>query len=1035
MYSDTSLSGEDMPHSVIRYVQTDKGRTKFEFRKGLDLSFPCHNRHPASHFISRIRKWMPLEDVIISMSSAGNEAALLTNSQTPLNKDPEQSQIINQYNLTTFEQDGRRAALPISVADQLSDTVAIGTAVDFSSDEKVYQPIPGDDILTGDSPHPLPGYMALNHEGVLSYWWFVNDEALRRKEGATPCPGLVAIDGGNVTSAISSPAPVPYSAQKPFAQQSPGFGAAAFQKPAAPAFGPPPTPAGPKFGSGTAAPAFGGRSLLGNSASPWGQKPAQPAFGSATPAAFGSASSLSRAGSVWGAPPASTSVEPKATPFGGAAAAGSGFAKLGSDASPFAGFAGNAPSKPAFAAQSPFGTTPMQSFGSTVSIDSATGGSTIGSRSVFGAPAYDSTSRQSSVFGRQASEKINDQDMSDATPAKPSGLGLAGTPFKLGSTFEPGKSDRERGVGEDAKTSIGNFGSLTSNLDHQPAEPRKALFGEIVNPNQQPPPMPTPISERIVAQAQTPDPEPPQVTSKPIPSPATGTSSGTLSVRSLLHDQPLDKSPDIAPRASSRASDSAKESGDEGDVESGEELDSGLGSNESSPTGTPVRRAQEVTPAASRTAPGSSPEILTGSSIVGEAESPTAPKAEGVASAVRMGEVLPPAPTPPAATQATSQIPSFGHKSTTPAGLPQQTYHRFPPPKAQESPRSPSPVRQPIGLTKPPPNFRPSPIPEGAGTPGSERANEAVPSVEDETTTDALEDDEDERIRATLAQPVRPTLRLDAFLAHQDYAGRVTHCGVGGNVERVYRDVNGMLDTLGLNARALAAFVAGQEAFAPESDSARDVEHLDHAKAVRIMADGDQDEEDQDEDDEKRPWTLDELPRAAAAADRLAARVDRERVRSVLDALADLATAQRDVRARRDDVRRVRAFVEQARRADEPGFDGGEEGSVGSVGGAVGAAAAGGRASSAPLDAAWVALQRRLRARRAEALRKVAEAEDGATVARARLAARAAGAEADAETSGAGGASAGQSPPARALVGGRGRRCRRSRRSRRRSAR
>jgi nucleoporin NUP159 len=1004
-----------MPESTIRYVQTDKGRTKFEFREGLDLSFPFHSRNPASHFISRIRKWTPLEDVVITLSAAGTQTALITNSQTPLTKDPEQSKIVNQYNVTTFEQDGRRAALPISVADQMSDTVAIGTAVDFSSDEKVYQPIPGDDILTGDSPHPLPGYVALNHEGVLSYWWFVNDEALRRKEGATPCPGLVAIDGGAVTSAVSPPAPAAFAAPKsPFAQQTPGFGTPAFQKPAAaafgaPSFGTPSTPAAPFGSSGTAAPAFGGPSLLGGSSSPWAQKPAQatpPAFGSATPAAaFGSASGLGRSGSVWGAPPATptATIEPKASPFGGAAAAGSGFAKLGSAASPFAGFAGST-SKSAFAAPavpSSFGTTPLQSFGSTVSIDSATGGSTIGSRSVFGAPTLDSISRQSSVFGRQASEKINDSDMSDAqTPAKPIASGIGSSPFKLGSTFRPGTTAKEQGVGEDAKSPFGNFGSLSSNLHNevQPVEPKKALFGEIVSPNQKPPPMPTPLSKQIVAH--TPDPEPPQVTSKPIPSPATGTSSGSLSVRSLVNDQPLEKSPDIAQR---RTSDSAKESGDEGDVESGEEVDSGLGSNESSPRGTPVRRPQDHTPAPARTALASSPpEILTGSSIVGghqssPEESPIAPKTvlPEVASAVRRGvDVLPPAPTPPAPVGAKSHVPLFGHKSTTPAGLPQQGYHRFPPPKAQESPRSPSPVRHQPGTTKPP-NFRPSPIPEGAGTPQSEPASVPGPDDDGLVGADALEDDEDERIRAALAQPVRPTLRLDPFLAHQDYAGRVTHCGVGGNVERVYRDVNGMLDTLGLNARALAAFVAGQEAFAPESDSARDIEHLEHAKAARYTADYDEEDE-QDEEDERRPWTLDELPRVAAAADRLAARVDRERVRSVLDALADLAAARRDVKARRDDVRRIRAFIEQARRADAGELEGG--------GGAVGSMAAARKRAAAPLDAAWLALQRGLRARRAEALRRIAEAEDGATVARAKLAARAAAGDGESEASSVGSA-------------------------------
>ena len=437
--------------------------------------------------------------------------------------------------------------------------------------------------------------MALNHEGVLSYWWFVNDEALRRKEGATPCPGLVAIDGGNVTSAVSSPAPAAFAAQKsPFAQQTPGFGAAAFQKARCSGVRPSANACRTEVRLGHC------RACLWRAIAAWrlgvtvGAKARATGFRKRYPC-----------GRIWvgeqpksrrfrvGRPASHTDrlIEPKATPFGGAAVAGSGFAKLGSAASPFAGFAGST-SKSAFAAPavpSSFGTTPLQSFGSTVSIDSATGGSTIGSRSVFGAPTLDSMSRQSSVFGRQASEKINDSDMSDAqTPAKPIASGIGSSPFKLGSTFQPGTTAKEQGVGEDAKSPFGNFGSLSSNLHNevQPVEPKKALFGEIVSPNQKPPPMPTPLSKQIVAH--TPDPEPPQVTSKPIPSPATGTSSGSLSVRSLVNDQPLEKSPDIAQR---RASDSAKESGDEGDVESGEEVDSGLGSNESSPRGTPVRRA------------------------------------------------------------------------------------------------------------------------------------------------------------------------------------------------------------------------------------------------------------------------------------------------------------------------------------------------------------------------------------------------------------------------------------------------------------
>jgi nucleoporin NUP159 len=73
------------------------------------------------------------------------------------------------------------------------------------------------------------------------------------------------------------------------------------------------------------------------------------------------------------------------------------------------------------------------------------------------------------------------------------------------------------------------------------------------------------------------------------------------------------------------------------------------------------------------------------------------------------------------------------------------------------------------------------------------------------------DDDEDERLRADLARPVEPVPTLDPFLPHQDYTGQTSKPGIPGQIERLYRDINSMVDTLGINARSLSAFLVYQQ--------------------------------------------------------------------------------------------------------------------------------------------------------------------------------------------------------------------------------
>lgn len=161
--------------------------------------------------------------------------------------------------------------------------------------------------------------------------------------------------------------------------------------------------------------------------------------------------------------------------------------------------------------------------------------------------------------------------------------------------------------------------------------------------------------------------------------------------------------------------------------------------------------------------------------------------------------------------------------------------HFSPPSKTQESPRSPSPVRSMlIGDSLRPDNSRSASAPgpfnaltnrkttlsqlavPSKSRPSAEEirkqereriaAQYAQQAAEEEQD---LSDREDERVREELETEVEGTKTLDPFLAHQDYTGTVDKPGIPGQIEKVYRDINSMIDTLGLNARSLTAFVKG----------------------------------------------------------------------------------------------------------------------------------------------------------------------------------------------------------------------------------
>lgn len=86
-------------------------------------------------------------------------------------------------------------------------------------------------------------------------------------------------------------------------------------------------------------------------------------------------------------------------------------------------------------------------------------------------------------------------------------------------------------------------------------------------------------------------------------------------------------------------------------------------------------------------------------------------------------------------------------------------------------------------------------------------------------------DEEDEAVRAELASEVQGSTTLSPLIVHQDYVGTVKKTGLAGQIERLYRDINSMIDTLGLNAKSLKSFVKGHSE--QYKEQGRDTEDLE----------------------------------------------------------------------------------------------------------------------------------------------------------------------------------------------------------------
>ena len=643
--------------------------------------------------------------------------------------------------------------------------------------------------------------------------------------------------------------------------QTPGQTSGGFGKPA---FGSS-TPFGASNGA-SAAPAFGQPSQSG--------QPAQTGSAFGQPSTIGGGSGFAKFGSQTGSPfgaSAQGDNKPAQSPFASAGVnnsktssspfasfvkldekpASSPFAAIGSQtdkpaSSPFASFA-NKDSKPA---SSPFAsmganankTSPFAAFGQHANKPS------FGQPSNFGAPSaptFGAPSTASPAVISQEADMADDDAVEDTPAQKPAEKPSGFSGFQMTSSFKgDGSAKHDSSKAKDAGQSLfaSNFGNALGETVKPPVTPIKKEPGaeevrlqDISTTPASPPitkadepeaPLPPDFTKPSASKVPEPEsaPLPPDFTTTtakrsietdaPLPPDFTQpTSKGTESDAVSLPPDFLSAKPkqtheeDLPPIAGSPpvglghgSSDLSPSEGEDQDEEEGDEDDEDEDDNDGASwedeTGEEYEDDEED-------ADEEVDEEV-------DRETPRSTRTAATPAGNSFGARL----TFPGQNQTAKQPAKSPVPSTTPAGLPKGPV--FAPP-IKESPRSPSPVRSTsTQVSRPPTRQAPQSFNLSQSRTNSRQNLNAAPPAAPETVD--LEDDEDARIRDILASDIVPTKTLDAFTAHQDYIGNTGKSGIAAQIENVYRDINSMVDTLGLNARTLTAFVRGQEELSRQWD-------------------------------------------------------------------------------------------------------------------------------------------------------------------------------------------------------------------------
>ncbi|PFH60776.1 hypothetical protein XA68_10341 [Ophiocordyceps unilateralis] len=997
VYTTTNAS----PPSSIYNIITREPPATFTFQKLTDPVEPFNPDKIPHHSILRLRDFPPdIQDLLIVASTGSTEVGLLSRSKAPLATHRDPNPITGVFTTTELLDDTKRPTLPMT--DTMDDSTPIGVALDLSSKDRVYKPIPADEELE-ESPGPLPGLWILTHEGVLSSWWVVYTDSIRK---GTSFSGLAAAGGIAAAPSIQAAPTAPSSLFSSSGQNAPAFGSAS---PAGPAFGAStqlgqksspwgaatsmasPAMGAPVFGSSTfgtpaasgstfgkpSAIGFGKSTQLGMRESPWSTEGATASpFGSSGFSSFVNSSNNQRPFEASNAPPSSGGFASFAKDSGfGAVAANksSNSGAFGSGSKPQGSVFGSAggsafPPKQDKASSSVFGSSPFK-LESSFKADPSQSESTLKPSQAMVAPmfggAFQSALNDDGTAAPTPTPKDEDMDTGEATeeatektlqatptpalPAKPSQESTTPTStpasarFRLSASPAPGTS--LFGPATKLSGSGGIFGSASQS-------PKPSSFpGIFGQPKESPKPSAEPETPKIKMEGQE-EPLPPDVSSKA--SFSLGGSTST-SATSTVPKEPAQTSaaapkpeaaplpPDfLTPKKTPKASDTPELSKD--DVEKGRKpedvVDAPLPpdlikkSKPAAETVSPVPDSTkskltseaEDAPLPPDSVPSKSPSQEPSAVPLGpdadEAGSDFDEDNASEGSGVDVAEDLSPSTggrTPPMGFTPHSSFGALGAGGTTPAtDRAEQTRPKalfgeisrnaplFPRPTAT-SPRSPSPIRSAV-----PQRMLRSDMARSVSAPGiasqmlgfgksigaSIISKETMANAEQsfiqqnrrlkarqvEEEAQLLIDEEDDEVQKVLASEVEGKLELDEFIAHSNVAppGKDS---IPSQVEAVYRDINSMIDTLGLNARTVKSFLKGHTQGAKEGG--RTKEDLETA------------------DD----WVLCEVPELGAVLDKdLYGDLEDGRVQDLddkIDACQDVSRDMQRLRAKQQDIRRI----------------------------------------------------------------------------------------------------------------------------------
>ncbi|KAH6873174.1 hypothetical protein BKA58DRAFT_468824 [Alternaria rosae] len=773
--------------------------------------------------------------------------------------------------------------------------------------------------------------------------------------GTPGTPGTAGIPQfGNTGNGFGTPTPALMKPTPP-GFGTPGFGTAATNLPA-PTFGKPPQPS---FGASSSIgkppqPAFGAPSAIGTPAKPAFGAPSAVGAGSG----FGAVGGMGGKASPWGATsqtPESKSNPFSAAAggssgfakFGGAGGSNS-FSSFGSNNSAQAGSGfgalGQGQQKSGFG-----GLKTEPSFGSTVTVGSGTGSSLPSwantpaqqSSSIFGQP--DKSSFNTASFESKDSDAsgANDRKRDEATPTpqapSQSLFGLAGG-FKLSTTFASDGTAKDDPAKPAAPANGSFFGSDFSNMLGKtgmkpPATPASENPPQYISTTPASPPKQkslfpsdTPAKESATPKAAPPVQEPATpVDDAPLPPDFTKAKPAKTEDAPLPPDfintklpnstsddlPPLAGSPGVeveAPSSSGDVSPIDNEDEEEHDHDHDDESDEDDEEGFSDEDDEEVEEVDDTYPPnkTSKPQPAKSGTWSFQDSVNQSRQffppAPTPPTMKSGATSHSGSSASPAQPSlfaqhsKPATNQPPfsgsslfGQQPNKGPFSGKPDQSSMSAKPNFPPPtsRAQDL-RSPSPARSSSAS-----RLRREPLVAPGASLSSSMQGSKPPTPQPQVSD--LEDEEDERIRAQLAQPIEPSRNLEEFVAYQNYTGgkSPSKTGHAAQIELIYKDINGMVDALGWNARSIKSFT--QYHLQPQSGHQID----------RRMLDDVQDEGPHGSWFEN--FTLCEIQALRSLEDQLEQELDAGRVQDVLVKLTQLARLLHDkakLMTRLNDIRR-----------------------------------------------------------------------------------------------------------------------------------